>query len=271
MEISERAKNALSDLGLTSYETKAYLALIERPSMSASEISKMAEVPYSKIYEVLAGLEKKGWVETEDGKPAKYYPRSPSVAVEAMRMKYERERRQNESHILTELMPLFERKETRERPDIWIIRGEFNLLSKIRETILRCEQELLVAAPVIPPELAEFSRTTFTTFSEKGVQIMLMTSTRADGLFLDDISKVAQVRVRETMYGGGIISDAREVILLIGREDEEGSDLAISSDHVGLARLAKNYFEYLWNDSKVLANRKSAIAGKKKADSSAHS
>jgi hypothetical protein len=50
------------------------------------------------------------------------------------------------------------------------------------------------------------------------------------------------------MFGGGIIADGKEVILLLGQE-EEAVNLAIWSDHVGLAGFAKNYFEFLWEDS----------------------
>lgn len=64
------------------------------------------------------------------------------------------------------------------------------------------------------------------------------------------LSKLCEVRVREQMFGGGIIADGREVILLLGQEGEEAIALAIWSDHVGLSKFAKNYFEYLWSDSK---------------------
>jgi hypothetical protein len=57
------------------------------------------------------------------------------------------------------------------------------------------------------------------------------------------------------MFGGGIIADGREVILLLGQE-EEAISLAIWSDHIGLARLAKNYFEFLWEDSGTTPNQK---------------
>jgi hypothetical protein len=64
-----------------------------------------------------------------------------------------------------------------------------------------------------------------------------------------------EVRSREQMFGGGIIADGREVILLLGQE-EEAISLAIWSDHIGLARLAKNYFEFLWEDSGTTPNQK---------------
>jgi hypothetical protein len=51
------------------------------------------------------------------------------------------------------------------------------------------------------------------------------------------------------MFGGGLIADGREVILLLGQERDEAISLGIWSDHIGLAKFAKTYFEYLWHDS----------------------
>jgi hypothetical protein len=51
------------------------------------------------------------------------------------------------------------------------------------------------------------------------------------------------------MFGGGVIADGREVILLLGQEGDEAISLAIWSDHIGLSKFAKNYFEYLWADA----------------------
>jgi hypothetical protein len=58
------------------------------------------------------------------------------------------------------------------------------------------------------------------------------------------------------MFGGGIIADGREVILLLGQEGEEAVGLAIWSDHIGLAKFAKNYFEYLWADTEPAKDNK---------------
>ncbi|MDH5782875.1 MAG: TrmB family transcriptional regulator, partial [Candidatus Bathyarchaeota archaeon] len=62
LPLSGEAKKVLRELGLTQYETRAYLALVDKGVLTASQISEYADVPYSKIYEVLASLEKKGWV-----------------------------------------------------------------------------------------------------------------------------------------------------------------------------------------------------------------
>jgi len=248
LSISERTRRALQDLGLTEYETRAYTTLLQRGNMTASEISEAAPVPYSKIYEVLGSLERKGWIETESGRPSKYYPRSPADALQATRLRRERLLKANEAQILSELTPIFEKRESRERPDIWIVRGEFNIMSKIRETVEKSTREILVAIPRFTKEMLDLVSPTLLQLRSRGVKVQLMTSETMDPEVLDEACRFADVKVREQMFGGGIVCDAQEVMLLL-EEEGEGTALAIWADHVGLARFAKNYFEYLWRDA----------------------
>ena len=85
--ISEEAKKVLREVGLTEYETRAYLSLLERGAMTASEVSGHGGVPYSKVYETLNSLERKGWIEAERGRPSRYFPKSPFEALEATRLR----------------------------------------------------------------------------------------------------------------------------------------------------------------------------------------
>ena len=86
----------MESLGLTGYEIKVYLSLLELGSMTASDISKKSGVPYSKIYEVLNTLEDKGWLESNSSRPQKFFPKSPLTALEAIRMRIESGIKDNE-------------------------------------------------------------------------------------------------------------------------------------------------------------------------------
>ena len=62
-----------------------------------------------------------------------------------------------------------------------------------------------------------------------------------------------------------MISDAREVILLLGGGtegvvDESGSALAIWSNHAGLASFARNYFDFLWAEAVPYPDKKRKAA-----------
>lgn len=248
--VSEKTRRVLQDLGLTDYEIKAYVALLANPGSQASEIGRWSDVPVSKIYEVLSNLERKGWVESQHTRPSKYFPKSPSTALQALRLKQEAELKSNEEYILGELMPIYEQKATQERPDIWIVRGDYNILAKVSEAIDRCKKELLVVVPGALNEVIDFVIPTLDSIKKSGIKVRLLMSVDAGGKSVDKISELAELRFRENMFGGGVIVDAREVVLLLGGSpDSPGSALAIWSDHAGLSAFAKSYFEFLWAEA----------------------
>lgn len=75
----------LSELGLTEYEAKAYIALIQEHPATAYEVSKSSGVPNSKIYEVLSRLHDKTIIchaDENHGKAKRYIPMNPSDVLE---------------------------------------------------------------------------------------------------------------------------------------------------------------------------------------------
>ncbi len=256
LSISERTRRSLQELGLTDYEIRAYTTLLEAGSATANELSELSDVPYSKAYEVLGSLEKKGWVEVEHARPSKYYPKPPSVALDVTRLEVENRIRQNGAIVLEELQPLYERKEVHERPDVWIVRGEFNILAKTRETLDHAAKEILVALPVIPQAVMDALVPTLKTIIRKDIGVRVMTTKKAATASLEELSRVCDVRVRDQMFGGGVIVDGREVVLLLGEDETKQVVLAIWSDHVGLAKFAKSYFGSLWETSEPFSDRK---------------
>src|SRR6185437_291212 len=126
MDLSDKSRKAMEDLGLTSYEIKVYMALLESGSMNAAEMSKKSSVPYSKIYEVLNSLEERGWIESNSSRPQKFFPNSPQTATEATRTLIEKKMDSNNEMIIRELMPIYEKTGIKERPEIWVVMGLFN-------------------------------------------------------------------------------------------------------------------------------------------------
>lgn len=251
MMASETTRKALKDFGLTEYEVKAYVALVEYGPMPASQLSTTAGIPYSKIYEILGNLERKGWVESEQGRPSKYFPKPPSSALESSRIRMENTLRSSQTEAMSELQPLYEKKGVQERPDIWIVRGQSNILDRIKETLGRTRRELLVALPIVPDSVISIAQPLLSVMSTRGIKVSLMVPTLTSKEVVKKLKGLAEVRVREQMFGGGIISDSSEIIILLGEEPEKGLTLAISSRHVGLVKFGKSYFEFLWENSRT--------------------
>jgi len=244
--ISEEAKRVLQELGLTEYETRAYLSLLERGAMAATEVSEYSNVPYSKIYETLNSLEKKNWIKSEKGRPSQYYPKSPEEALTAAKLKLEDTMKGWEQAILNELQPLYDKRGIKEKPDIWILRGEFNILAKLQEMLDKAKNELMIAAPILTKTLIKAAFPMLSSLRNKSVKILFLISKDVKELGIEEVTKIAVVRTREHMFGGGIIVDGKEALLLLG---EEKPSLVIWSNHIGLVKFAKDYFKYLWNTS----------------------
>jgi len=248
MQISAETRNALKTFGLTGYEIQTYTALLERGRLTASEVSEASEVPYSKIYEVLGSLERKGWVETELGRPNAYYAKPPVEAVETSKLMMENLLKVGEKRVTEDLQPIYEGRENRERPDIWIVRGEFNILARIGEVCSRAQEELLVAIPFLSEALLKVFEPTFGEVKQRGVPVHLLAIRGTDRASIEELKRFGRVRLRDQMFGGGVVSDSKEVLLTLGGEKDQSSALAIWSNHLSLAKFAKNYFEYLWRE-----------------------
>jgi HTH-type transcriptional regulator, sugar sensing transcriptional regulator len=74
----------LTRLGLTSYEAKAYLALMRRDSSTAAEVARLSGLPRQRIYDVLASLVEKGLASSRPGGVVKYAPTAPELAIDSL-------------------------------------------------------------------------------------------------------------------------------------------------------------------------------------------
>ena len=253
MSVSDKTKKSLENIGLTSYEIRSYTTLLKEREINASEISEKSGVPYSKIYEVLGLLEEKGWIGSDDSRPTKYFAKSPTTALETTKQSVENEFLKNQSVILTELTSLYEKSGTSEKPDLWVISGAMNIVAKIMELVENCRSEVLIAIPQAGEEIVKQALPKLRQLNEKGVKITILTSDKLDKESVKSISRIAKIKIKSGLFGGGIISDKRYVVILMGPEisGSKTTDIvAIWADHAGLAGFAKEYFEYLLKDAK---------------------
>ena len=246
MSINENTRATLREMGLNAYEVDAYIALLEGGQMTAMEISRETHVPYSKIYEVLNSLKEKGWVKSSESRPFKYYPVPPLEATTFTKLRLEDKYQSWENVVADDLQPLYEKRELVERPDMLILRGQQGVLTKLEEVLQKATKEIMIAAP-------EFARGIVTSADsllgglKKTVSIKIMVAGKTeDWVFLKKFTGVNELRIRDHMFGGGVIADGKEAMLFLG---EDKPSLVIWSDHVGLVGFAREYFQFLWDSS----------------------
>lgn len=248
LPITEDSKQTLREIGLNTYEIDAYFALLEGGQMTAMEISKKAKVPYSKIYEVLNSLKEKGWIKSAESRPNKYYPLPPIEALTAAKIRLEDKYKSWEKTIATELQPLYEKRELVEHPDILILHGQHAVMAKLEEILRKATKEIMIAAPKFAKNILASTPFSFETLQKTRLNIKLMVAgSPEEWMNLKKFKGVAELRVRDKMFGGGIIVNGKEAMLFLG---EKKPGLVIWSNHVSLVQFARDYFQFLWDSSK---------------------
>ena len=249
MSINEDTRAALREMGLNAYEIDAYIVLLEGGQMTAMEISQQATVPYSKMYEVLNSLKEKGWIKNTESRPFKYYPVPPLEATRFTKLRLEDKYLNWENTVAENLQPLYEKRELVERPDMLILRGQQAVLTKLEEVLKKASMEIVIAAPEFAKPVIALAEPLLGSGLKKTVRIKLMAAgKKEDWLFLKKYSGLSELRIRDHMFGGGVIADGKEAMLFLG---EDKPTLVIWSNHVGLVGFAREYFQFLWDSSET--------------------
>ncbi len=247
MSINEDTRAALREMGLNAYEIDAYIVLLESGQMTAMEVSEQATVPYSKMYEVLNSLKEKGLVKSSESRPFKYYPVPPLEATRSTKLRLEDKYLNWENTVAQNLQPLYEKRELVERPDMLILRGQQAVLAKLEEVLKKASLEIVIAAPEFAKPVITLAEPMLGSGLKKTVKVKLMAAGKKDDwLFLKKYPGLSELRIRDHMFGGGVIADGKEAMLFLG---EDKPTLVIWSNHVGLVGFAREYFQFLWDSS----------------------
>jgi HTH-type transcriptional regulator, sugar sensing transcriptional regulator len=128
-----------------------------------------------------------------------------------------------------------------------ILRGQQQVLTKIEEILKKASVEIVVAAPEFAKPVLTLAEPLLGSGLKKSVKVKLMAAgKKEDWIFLKRFSAPGELRIRDHMFGGGVIADGKEAMLFSG---EDKPTLVIWSNHVGLVGFAREYFQFLWDTS----------------------
>jgi len=136
----EELLSALSKLGLTGFEARAYLSLLGRGKSTGYELSKASGIPSSKIYGVLQHLVSKNLVLPLESHPVRYLPRPPEEWIET----YVQTFTETFSFLKKNLADLYQ-KGGQEEVVARNLMGRSDIVRKTRELIAQAKQSLYIA------------------------------------------------------------------------------------------------------------------------------
>jgi len=133
-------------LGLSEYEAKLYVSLIEVGQATARKLSVFSGVPRTKVYTVLKRLIDMGFVTEIPGEPRRFLPVPPNIALKSYLQTY-RDMTQNLSSLISTLEEALKRARTQEKlrqGSIWTISGKQNIFKKIREMLINAKRSVYI-------------------------------------------------------------------------------------------------------------------------------
>jgi len=251
-------------LGLTSYESRVYVALVIFGPMSPKEVSEKVGIPWSRSYGVLRSLVEKGFLMEQSAKPSIYAAVEPLQAMKALLTDIEMETLSRLSNIkrdaqeLTQLLsPTYKKsKESKlQTSKLWFTQRDSAFLSLYCASIKKCEKELLVATNSMRPPEREILKAVIQVL-KKGVSCRVVRQitefwTLRDLKRYEDVLKAgSQVRYldRNDIPLRFAVFDEREVIIIFPdeRESEIQETKALWLCLPPLAEMLRRNFEELW-------------------------
>jgi sugar-specific transcriptional regulator TrmB len=133
-------------LGLSPYEARAYLVLLERGESKASQVAMASRIPRGRIYEVLESLHAKGLVSVVSAKPLRYRSVPLKAFIERRREDLraaEDDIERNASRLLASVAP---RPTAGPTGEFLLFRKRQVVVRKLREMIEGAQKEVIISA-----------------------------------------------------------------------------------------------------------------------------
>ena len=267
---ASRITESLRRIGLTSYESEAYLALLKSRELTAEEISKMTSVPITRVYGTLEQLMQKGFARIVESRPKKFHAISPE---EAKREYLTHVRRNFETNLLT--MEETMRDLQRQVEPIYVeshlqVKAEELLESledlrvmekRTSEYVQEASKEVLISTALFSwlPKLKPQLRNALA--RGVSVKILMQFADSQVKRHLDDLRDMgAQIRDTPDPWHPvrGTLVDNRDLIFVIWAAEEaerHWNPIVYTPNHTknpGLIRIFRESFLYRWSDSKKL-------------------
>ena len=211
IENREDMLSLLKTLGLTRLEAQIYLTLLIKGETKAKEIVQAFDIHFPQFYALANSLERKGFIEVQEGRPKKYRAVDPNEIAKRKMKEVEKNMK-----ILTKLVESeHEKAEISKRPSVWITRGVQNVLRNANEIIKSAKYDVTVMI-----ESRFLSRVVGSLIDRKkrGVQTYLVVYPEAPEKHLtDQIEKINRVRVFETCpFAILVIADCERALMAHG-------------------------------------------------------
>ncbi len=240
MKVEENIKEAMKSLGFTDYNVIILLTLLRDGEMDARVLSEKTKVPYSRIYEVLNDMIKKGILMKIDGRPSTYVANPPQEMLKNLKQRMNQDFQENSEVVNDYLTQLYSPEKTNVEIPLTLYFGEKANLRRFKNVVKNTSRNLILVMeefekfiPQIQDELNYLKVTSVQ------IQVILPENVKSNA-FLSDLETYAEIKhVKGPLAGQFAMSD-NEMVHCFHRGNfgflkaNESEYLGMSGNHPGL-------------------------------------
>jgi sugar-specific transcriptional regulator TrmB len=133
------AVSQLESLGLSTYAARTFVALVSLGEGTAREVSEVAAVPRTRVYDATDELRDRGLVDVKQSNPRRYWAISPETTARQFRQEYD--------HRVTALTDALDRLETTDRTTeqrgVWTVTGRQTVTERVVDFLSTADEEIV--------------------------------------------------------------------------------------------------------------------------------
>ena len=195
----EAIKTGLEVVGLTPYESKAYIALVIHGYGNAETIATTAMIPRTSAYKVLESLVEKGFANVAEGRPRIYKPVRPRTTYR--RISEELKDVFDKLEMLQEII-----SEIGEPQLFFMIYGKEKVITKIGELLDTSSEYITISSPSFSEIYSRLEKN-FQNALKRGVEITVMSTP------LQRVPREFRVVKKERLVATDIVCDMKKAML----------------------------------------------------------
>jgi sugar-specific transcriptional regulator TrmB len=248
----------LNEMGLSGYESRAYLAVLQGGLSTATEISDAADIPQSRVYDILEDLEEKGFVTLQPGRPKKFGPIEPELAVnqyvEFKRNQFERKISQTRKigeEFTTELDEENFQYRTNDEIDVfWSYKGKNYILSQFGEYCQSASEDIrMIMKGDSFRRMVNHHKEVLSRCYEHGVDIRIIVPyDEIDDVVIETAREWADIRSGPNIEGRIYLFDS-ERVLVSWKSDQEDRFVAMATQSSQLQLTFGQLFDLFWENA----------------------
>ena len=239
MAINKERLAKVQEYGLTEYEARAYLALLDFEVATASKVARLSRVPRTKIYQALEGLETKRLVRAIPERPKRFVAQPFVNYLDQLEADYERQARElnsKKADVSAEFAP--KGIVDLEDPGQFVmVRSRANVTEKLMGLIERARESIVVMGSEMALHRLDYFTPGLEAAKERGVLFSAIGPvTENNEAAVHALAELGAVQAYPDATPGQclVVVDGKEAVLIHAVPDDshlfQGEDVALWTD-----------------------------------------